>query len=67
MIFDILEKDRGKWLVKYAPIPEEISFEDMDADEMPVVKDDLLDIITLYERYAPIEMPYIVGKAAKRL
>lgn len=40
-IFDIPEKDREKWFVKYAAIPREINFEDMDANEKPVIEGNL--------------------------
>lgn len=94
-IFDVPEKDREKWFVKYAAIPREINFEDIDANEKPVIEgnlsivfagttlkplqtrrglvfiesrylspvSDVLDVLSLYERFTPSGTPYIVAKA----
>ena len=43
-IFDVPEKDREKWFVKCAPMPEEINLEDTDEDEFPV-EDGALSLI----------------------
>lgn len=40
-IFDVPEKDREKWFVKYAAMPREINFEDIDAHEKPVIEGNL--------------------------
>ena len=94
-IFDVPEKDREKWFVKYAAMPREINFEDIDANEKPVIEgnlsivfagttlkplqtrrglvfiesrylspvSDVLDVLSLYERFTPSGTPYIVAKA----
>lgn len=40
-IFDVPEKDREKWFVKYAQLPEEINFEDTDASERPIEEENI--------------------------
>lgn len=51
-IFDVPEKQREDWLVRYRDIPEGISFEDTDATEKIIEQGNLSIVYTTKRKFA---------------
>lgn len=53
-IFDVPEKQREDWYVKYAPVPEELNFEDIDRGER-VIEQGNLSIVYAGKTLKPLQ------------
>ena len=65
-IFDVPEKQREDWLVRYRDIPEGISFEDTDATEKIIEQGNLSEAHCRRLRYSGHNRRRQTGRAGKR-